>query len=280
MRIGKLLTISVMMTSISVDARAQPPASAACPFTAWTQFRGVALRRAADRSAYFYVAEHKAVDADGAPNAYHPQDVNGTACPATGRGLECPANAGYRSDSGHGNTDWWSSVLAADPQNPRVAYRQRSGQHRGYFVSKTSLQDTGLAGPRDPRSYVDATHVPYVVMPRPFHAMAGTGRMGDMGFALNLDTGDVTGFVFADVGPSDASLGEASIAFWQALGGNNPNPRNGAGVPRGRIAYVVFPYSGTAANLGWPIDPNLIIPRLTDRLDGLGGVEAMRRCAR
>ena len=35
-----------------------------------------------------------------------------------------------------------------------------------------------------------------------------------------------------------------SIALAQALGGQNPNPRTGAGKPDGKIAYVVFPKAG------------------------------------
>jgi hypothetical protein len=238
------------------------------------------LRRTTDRAAYFFATTHQRVDADGAPNAYHPSDVNGTACPATGRGLDCPANAGYRSNSGSGNTSWWRDVLVPDPNNNAVAYRQRSGPHAGFFVSQTSLRNVGFAGPRDPRSYVDAATVPYVVMPSTFHSMAGTGTMGDIGFALHLDNGRSTPFVFGDAKGSAAHLGEASIAFWRALGGPNPNPRNGTGMPQGRVAYVVFPRSRLAANLGWPIDLDRLRAEATARLAQIGGIEALRLCAR
>lgn len=269
-----------MLLAIGATAVQAPLSSpTTCPFSAWTNFRGTPLLRTSDASAYFYIPTHKSVDADGAPNAYHPADVNGRACPDTGQGLECPANAGYFSRNGRGNSDWWSSVLIPDPDNRRMAFEQRQGVHRGFFVSQTSLQNTRAFGPRDPRSYVDATQVPYLVMPGPFHAMAGTGSMGDVGVALNLDTGASTPFVFADVGPPDAHLGEGSIALWRALGGNNPNPRNGEGVPRGRIAIVAFPNSRTTVSLGWPIDLEILRRAATERLARLGGMETMRRCA-
>lgn len=251
----------------------------ACPFDDWMSYRGVRVRRTADRSAYFYVSSYKSIDADGAPNAYHPDDVNGGACPDQGTGLECPANAGYRSNNGVGNTHWWRSVLVADPGNPDVAYRQPSGPWAGYFVSQTSLKNLAHAGPLSPASYVDASTIPYVVMPGDFYEMRGTGRMGDIGYALNLDNGRATPFVFADVGPDDARLGEASIAFWTALGGTNPNPRNGAGKPPGAIAYVVFPGSGAAANLGWPIDLGRLAAEAAARLGPLGGEAMIRGCA-
>jgi len=250
-----------------------------CPFEDWTYYRGVAIRRTDDRRAYFYVTSHKSIDADGAPNAYHPDDVNGGACPDSGVGLECPANAGYRSNNGIGNTSWWSSVLVRDPDDPDVAYRQTEGATAGYFVSQTALKKISFAGRYDPRSYVDAATIPYVVMPGDFYAMPGTGRMGDVGYALNLANGRSTPFVFADVGPDDAKLGEASIAFWEALGGTNPNPRNGAGKPPGNIAYVVFPRSSGEVDLGWPIDLGRLREEVRSRMDALGGEETVRSCA-
>lgn len=276
MRITSSAAVASLLASATATA-AQPPPS--CPFAAWTTYEGQALRRTADRSAYFYVTSHQRVDADGAPNAYHPQDVNGTACPASGRGLDCPANAGYRSNDGTGNAGWWRSVLVPDPNNNALAYRQAQGPHAGFFVSQTSLRNTGFAGVRSPKSYVDAATVPYVVMPSTFHTMAGTGTMGDIGFALHLGSGLVTPFVFADTKGSAARLGEASIAFWRALGGADPNPRNGSGMPAGRVAYVAFPRSRLTANLGWPIDVDRLRTEATARLARIGGVETLRRCA-
>jgi hypothetical protein len=273
-------TALASLLALSTAAGAQPPpAPPACPFSAWTTYEGLALRRTGDTNAYFYATSHQRVDADGAPNAYHPSDVNGTACPATGRGLDCPANAGYRSNSGTGNATWWRSVLVPDLNNNALAFRQTQGEHRGFFVSQTSLRNVSFAGVRDPRSYVDAATVPYVVMPSTFHDMRGTGTMGDIGFALHLGNGRTTAFVFGDTKGSAARLGEASIAFWRALGGTNPNPRNGTGMPEGRVAYVAFPRSRLTANLGWPIDLERLRTEAAAKLEQIGGVEMLRRCA-
>jgi hypothetical protein len=249
-----------------------------CAFEDWTQYRGVTIRRTADRSVYLYVTAHKSVDADGAPNAYHPDDVNGGACPDSGTGLECPANAGYRSNDGVGNSSWWSSVLVADPDDPDFAYRQTDGPWAGYFVSQTALKRLTPYGRLSPLSYVDATRIPYVVMPGDFYAMPGTGRMGDVGYALNLANGRSTAFIFADVGPDDARLGEASIAFWTALGGQNPNPRNGHDVPPGSIAYFVFPRSSAEVDLGWPIDVERLRSAAAERMEALGGADMIEAC--
>ena len=104
------------------------------------------------------------------------------------------------------------------------------------------------------------------------------GEMGDIGFATNLDTGQTTPFVIADEGPVER-LGEASVAFWHALGVQAPNPRNGEGLPDGRIAYVVFPGSAKDAKIGWPIDKAALAREARTRLDAVGGLAALRSCA-
>jgi hypothetical protein len=57
------------------------------------------------------------------------------------------------------------------------------------------------------------------------------------------DNGQESAAIVADVGPRNDPLGEVSIRLAENLGGHNVNPRNGAGMPTGRFAYVVFPRS-------------------------------------
>jgi hypothetical protein len=87
-------------------------------------------------AAYTYVTSHIEIDADGAPNAYHPRDT----------GLDALANAGYP----HGG---WRSVLVEDPEHPGQAFVQPAGAFAGFFVSKTTLEDGG-APATEPRRYV------------------------------------------------------------------------------------------------------------------------------
>jgi hypothetical protein len=211
------------------------------------------------------------VDADGAPNAYHPDDKP-NACPDRGRGIDCLAAAGYPDGS------WWQTVLVADPADPDRPAVQTDGPYKGYFVSMTSLRNTHRAGTADPASYVDAARVPYLVLPAPIYRTDGMGEMGDIGWAVNLDNGRSTPFVIADEGPVE-QFGEASVAFWQALGGAAPNPRNGDGLPDGRVAYVVFPGSGRSADVGWPIDTTALAREAQTRLAALGGPAMLRACA-
>jgi hypothetical protein len=244
-------------------------ASPACPSGGGFDYMGVPISFSADRSAYFFATNHKLVDADGAPNAYHPADEP-DACPDQGRGIDCLEAAGYPNGS------WWQTVLVADPANPDQPAIQPDGPYKGFYVSMTSLRNTDFAGPASPASYVDAASIPYLVLPAPIYRTDGMGEMGDIGWAMNLDNGRATPFVIADEGPIEP-FGEASVAFWQALG-SAPNPRNGQGLPDGRIVYVVFPGSHADATIDWPIDRKALGREARARLAAIGGAAMLRSC--
>jgi hypothetical protein len=200
-------------------------------------FRGTQIFRQADNLAYAYETTFKAVDADGAPNAYHPDDAGG---------LDFLANAGYP------NTSWWKEVLVPDPINPSRAFVQPSGEFEGFFVAMTSLRSPA-GNPVDPATYVDATRVPYVVIPTGFDKLPHVAKPGDVGFATHLTSGLTTTFIVGDSGGGGtAKLGEGSIALFVSLGGQSPNPKNGAGVPSGKIQYIIFPGSRKAGPAVWP----------------------------
>jgi hypothetical protein len=118
----------------------------------------------------------------------------------------------------------------------------------------TSLRDHNNHDAYDAAKYVDATKYPYVVIPSGFPtACSNAAKQGDVGYATYLPTGAATAFVVADSGGgSDAKLGEASIALYAALGFPNTNPRNGHGLPKGPIQYILFPGSRGRAPRLWP----------------------------
>jgi len=199
-------------------------------------FLGTKIFRQANNLAYAYETNVAAVDADGAPNAYHPDNI----------GLDTLTNAGYP------HTSWWKEVLVPDPNFPSKAYVQPSGEFAGYFVSMTSLRNP-QGNQLDPSTYVDATRFPYVVMPPGFSTHPNVAKPGDVGFATQLASGMTTTFIVGDTGGgSDAKLGEGSIALFVSLGGQNPNPRNGSGVPSGKIQYIIFPGSRKPGADIWP----------------------------
>lgn len=247
------LLLLIGLFSISVHANPE------CNYEKWGKYKETDLFK--NSSNYFFISAHKAVDADGAPNAYHPDDL----------GLDYLANAGYPDKK------WWGSVLVPEKNDPSVAHRQKTGMFEGYFISKTSLQDKNK-DIYDTTRYVDATAYPYIVFPGNFYKKKGTGLLGDLGYAINLKSGEVSPFIVADIGPSKASLGELSINLAESLGGRNVNPRNGAGIPSGEIMYIVFPYS--AKQHKWPLSLEELGQITDQKISVLGGLDTIKSCAK
>lgn len=237
---------------------ASPTAAASCEAVLWQEYHGTQLFRLPNSTAYFYVVNRISIDADGAPNAYHPQD----------RGIDALANAGFPRGA-------WRSILVVDPQHPDRPFVQPGGEFAGFFVSMTTLQDLTLPA-TDIHRYVDATRIPYLVFPGAFFAMPGTGDFGDFAIARQLRSGKESSVIVADKGPRNAPLGEVSIHLAENLGGTNVNPRNGAGVPRGPFLYVVFPRS--KAEPRWPLTNEQIQQRAQNLLAALGGWEKILPC--
>jgi hypothetical protein len=177
----------------------------------------VPLWRQPESSAFFFESS-LTVDADGAPNAYHPDNL----------GLDNLANAGAPGS--------WSG-LAADKSG--APYIQGSDDlFPGYYVSSTSLYDLTKAA-SDPARYVDASRIPYIVLPEGMDSQSGA-HLGDFAVVFNLQNGMSSPAIFADTGPPDR-IGEGSVALAENLG-LWPDARSG-GTTRG-ILYLVFPGSG------------------------------------
>jgi len=229
-------------------------------------FRGTRMLRQAGNLAYAYETSHAAADADGAPNAYHPDDLGKHCRHDAHVGLDCLGNAGYP------NSDWWRDVLVPDPADHSTAYVQQDGATAGFFVAATALRRPG-SRKTDPTTYVDATSVPYVVNPSGISALPHIGRPGDVGFATHLASGRATAFIIGDAGGGgDARLGEGSIALFAALGFPGANPRTGAGLPKDKIQYIVFPNSRRAGAAIWPRSNADIEAQVSDLLRDTPGI--------
>jgi len=228
-----------------------------CDAVDFLVYEGTAVRKFPNSTAYFYMTERMAIDADGAPNAYHPDD----------QGIDALANAGF---PGAG----WKSILVVDPLDPTKPFVQREGRFAGFFLSKTALQASSRAD-TDRRRYVDSTEIPYVVFPGAFHALNGTGTLGDLAVVRNLHNNRVTPAIVADIGPHHAPVGEVSVRLAENLGGAHVNPRNGAGMPKGPFLYVLFPKSRSTP--AWPVTIERIDTVATAALSALGGWERVLR---
>ena len=104
----------------------------------------------------------------------------------------------------------------------------------------------------------------------------GTGALGDLAVVKNLDSGAESPAIVADIGPTNAPLGEASIRLAENLGGSNVNPRNGSGMPKGRFVYVVFPSSKSVPP--WPQTEESLRKASQQLLSAIGGWERLTAC--
>jgi hypothetical protein len=163
-----------------------------------------------------------AVDADGAYRAYHPNNR---------LGLDSIEHAGRPGD-------WWA--LATDTGNPngQPVIQGKEDPAPGYYVSMTSLYDSTIEDERNPKRFVDAATIPYVVLPPEGFKHA---KLGDFSIVVNYDNGKVAGGIVADESAPELPMGEGSIALANMLGIDS-NARTG-GTDAG-IAYVIFPRSG------------------------------------
>ena len=162
--------------------------------------------------------------ADGAPKAYHKSND---------KALDYLANAGRPGN-------WWAIVT---DERGKPVVQKASDPAPGYYVSTTSLMNPGFSD-SDPSRYVDASKVPFIVLPaRRFTRFTTTAplRLSDLGVAYNIANGRMCLAQFAETGPV-TKIGEASIALAEALGVNS-NPKKG-GLDNRQILYAVFPSTG------------------------------------
>lgn len=160
-----------------------------------------------------------AIDADGCPRAYGPNNS----------GLDWTANAGYPGN-------WWGIVTDV---NGDPIIQGASDPYPGMYVSSTSLVRSGYSN-SNPLRYVDSENIPYIALPSSLQSLAGIAK-GDLAYVRNSTNGLSTYAYFADTGPS-GKLGEASM-YTAAQVGINSSPKTG-GTSSGIIDYIVFPQSG------------------------------------
>jgi hypothetical protein len=168
-----------------------------------------------------------AIDFDGAPNAYHPPTPGHPHGKGVGLGLEDLRNASKNLDDGL-NAEWVGIVTGANGE----PVTQKQGPFEGFYVSKTSLEDASF--PRDdPRRYVDATKIPYVVLNPILRQKAGVA-LGDLAvIVLNPKKPKIAFGILADIGPRHG-LGECSKALADSIG-------IPFGIDGADIVYIFFP---------------------------------------
>ena len=138
-------------------------------------------------------------------------------------------------------SDHWDGIMTDGQGQPIV--QGANDPFPGYYVSCTSLSDRSKAA-SDPTRYVDATKIPYVVLPR-WVADQGGARLGDFVYVVKLANGKSSYAIFADIG----TLGEGSVAL--------ANNTTASGRTRGKADAVAafsiwfFPAQEIASRAPW-----------------------------
>jgi hypothetical protein len=206
--------------------------------------REVPVWQMPENSAFFFETGMN-IDADGAPNAYNAENT----------GLDDLSNAGQ---PGH-----WDGVVQDENGNPYV--QSADDPFPGFFISCTALSDRSKSR-TDPTRYVDASRIPYVVLPGDVARKTGA-RLGDMAVVFNLRNGRSSYAIFADIG----TMGEGSVALARNLGIREDARDGGA---RQGIRYLVFPGSGN----GQPRPVDEITTEAEAQLEQWGGAQRLTTC--
>lgn len=193
-----------------------------------------------------------AVDADGAYRAYHPDDRSG---------LDALEHAGHPGD-------WWALVTDNEKRDGRPVLQGQNDPAPGFYVSTTALYDRDNQNVRDPRRYVDAAIVPYIVLQPKALKYA---KLGDFATVMNLQNGKTAGAIVADVSGPNLPLGEGSIALAKALGVDS-NTRTG-GKSRD-VVYVIYPGSGNRKPRGF----QEITTNSERMFETWGGLDKLKTC--
>jgi hypothetical protein len=142
------------------------------------------------------------VDVDGAPNAYGPPGK-----PALDIDKHSHAPAG---------TDHPGQIVGYILQYPGGPPKLQgpNDPYPGYYISQTTFEDKDNPNDDDPRRYVDATKINYVVLGR--DARRAGVQIGDFAAVYSCRTGRRVWAIVADDG--NESGAEGSLALVRALG--------------------------------------------------------------
>ena len=200
----------------------------------------------------FFYESGLAIDADGSPRAYHPTDR---------LGLDSLSHAGHRGN-------WWALVTHNERTSGNPVVQGRADPAPGYFVSTTALYDRTNTNPRDPRRYVDAEKIPYVVLhPRALRY----AKLGDFATVINLKNRKIAAAIVADESAANLPVGEGSIALARALVIDS-SPRHGG--QDGKVVFVIYPGSGN----GRPRELQDIHANSNRLFAAWGGVKKLDAC--
>jgi hypothetical protein len=247
-------TLILLLATLIPNFQIAPDNASRTPCTKSKLFRAQNIVAWSDPSVagVFFYESGLAIDADGSPRAYHPTDR---------LGLDSLSHAGHRGN-------WWALVTDNEKTSGTPVVQGAADPAPGYFVSTTALYDRTNANPRDPRRYVDAEKIPYVVLhPKALHY----ARLGDFATVVNLKNRKVSAAIVADESAPNLPVGEGSIALAELLAIDS-SPRRGG--QDGKVVFVIYPGSGN----GKPRKLQDIFANSNRLFEAWGGVNRLDAC--
>lgn len=203
----------------------------------------------------FFFKSYMTIDADGAPNAYHPNN----------EGIDFLNNAGRPGN-------WWALVTDNGRSNGNPIIQKATDPFPGFYISTTALVDGNFAV-QDPLRYVDATKIPYIVLPGNSLIRTTGVKKGDFAVVYYKQTNKLSFAIYADVGPKN-KLGEGSVKLAQNLG-HDPFVRGKVQKSiTNDVFYLIFPSSGN----GKPRNTAQIDTSTKLLFDSWGGKERLETC--
>jgi hypothetical protein len=252
MKAAMAVAILLILTQANLQGQMHAGSNNSCESSQLFKVHSVIAWGTPSEPPAFFYSSGMAIDADGASRAYHPKQE---------LGLDSLNHAGHPGN-------WWALVTDNLEKNGRPVVQGPSDPAPGYYVSTTSLYDSRNQNPRDPHRYVDASNIPFVVLPPEGFQHA---RLGDFATVANLQNGRVSAAIVADESAPGLKFGEGSIALAEALGIES-SPRNG-GKDRG-VAYVIYPGSGN----GEPRSLEEITDHSQKLFESWGGIKKLKLC--
>jgi hypothetical protein len=230
------------------------------------------------------------VDTDGAPDAYHPDNIGTThicnALSVAPAGQSCGKSiwkadclADYsKARSQHFDGDPRICFFAVVTNHGKPLVQSGEDPKPGYFISTTALKNPGW-NVNSARAQLDSNQVLYIVLPgKSAHIFGGSG-LGDLAAVYRRSKDRIEFAVVGDIGPRN-KLGEGSIALHESLGNdpftsNNGRRRATRGIPGQDVVYLLFPGSRT---LTTDFSPETIRSAGRKLLDSFGGDAKLKAC--
>ena len=241
-----------------------------------------------------------AVNTDGAPTSYHPDDPAGrtglainticngaSAYTASGKKVDyrqCgrlielfrqARKSGWQRRPGRPYLRFYG--VATSDRHHHVPCVRSKGPYAGYFVSTTKYTRPGFKDACDPRQYLDALRIPFIIVPRHRSFSAAGMNVGDLAIIADRAGNEKVLAMVGDLGPS-WGLGEGSIAVAVALGSKRDTNLTRAALAhlaKGEWLTLVL----TKAQVAQDVSEESIRAQARQALASFGGAKRLAACA-